>query len=73
MVTTQSTKKIINDNENHYQICFFCDIINKALLTEVSNQMGKIGLKMAKIAKKTKKVQRFTEINLYVTRGKDND
>lgn len=53
--------------------CVFCDIINKALLTEVSNQMGKIGLKMAKIAKKTKKVQRFTEINLYVTRGKDND
>lgn len=52
---------------------FFCDIINKALLTEVSNQMGKIGLKMAKIVKKTKKVQRFTEINLYVTRGKDND
>ncbi|RKA27823.1 hypothetical protein DYZ85_00604 [Listeria monocytogenes] len=35
--------------------------------------MGKIGLKTAKIAKKTKKVQRFTEINLYVTRGKDND
>lgn len=52
---------------------FFCDIINKDLLTEVSNQMGKIGLKMAKIAQKTKKVQRFTEINLYVTRGKDND
>lgn len=52
---------------------FFCDIINKALLTEVSNQMGKIGLKTAKIAKKTKKVQRFTEINLYVNRGKDND
>lgn len=51
----------------------FCDIINKALLTEVSNQMGKIGLKMAKIAKKKKKVQRFTEINFYVTRGKDND
>ncbi len=52
---------------------FFCDIINKALLTEVSNQMGKIGLKMVKIAKKTKKAQRFTEINFYVTRGKDND
>lgn len=51
----------------------FCDIINKALLTEVSNQMGKIGLKMAKIAKKTKKVQKFTEKNFYVTRGKDND
>lgn len=35
--------------------------------------MGKIGLKRAKIAQKTKKVQKFTEINFYVTRGKDND
>lgn len=72
MVTTQSNKKV-NDNENHYQISFFCDIINKDLLMEVSNQMGKVVLKMAHIAKKSKKVLGYFETNLNITRGKWND
>lgn len=39
----------------------------------VSDQMGKIVLKMAYTAKKSKKVLRYLETNLNVTRGKYND
>ncbi len=39
----------------------------------VSNQMGKVVLNMAHNAKKSKKVLRYLETNLDVTRGKYND
>lgn len=39
----------------------------------VSNQMGKVVLNMSHTAKKSKKVLRYLETNLDVTRGKYND
>lgn len=51
----------------------FCDIINKDLLMGVSKQMGKVVLKMAYTAEKSKKILRYLETNLNVTRGKYND
>lgn len=39
----------------------------------VSDQMGKVVLKMAHTAENSKKVLRFLETNLNVTRGKYND
>lgn len=69
----RSQIKKINDNENHYQTLIFCDIINKDLLMGVSKQMGKVVLKMAYTAEKSKKILRYLETNLNVTRGKYND
>lgn len=40
---------------------------------EVSDQMGKVVLKMAHIAKKSKEVLGYFETNLNITRGKWND
>ncbi|CUK97192.1 hypothetical protein FORC67_1159 [Listeria monocytogenes] len=39
----------------------------------VSKQMGKVVLKMAYTAEKPKKILRYLETNLNVTRGKYND